>query len=384
MEEGKQGLKVAIVHDWLTQMGGAEKVLRSILDLYPDADIFSIVATEDIKKKLGIEHVAESFICHLPFGRSKYRNYLQLFPLAIEGFDLSKYDIVISCSSSVAKGVLTHSNQLHICYCHTPARYVWDLTWQYLKEKKLTSRWNPLTLYVRRVLHKFRIWDVISSNRVGHFVANSKNVARRINRVYRRDATVIYPPVYTHLFVKSTEEKEDFYLTASRMVPYKKIDLIASAFSKMPDKKLVVIGTGPEDGNIRKVAGKNVEFLGYVPNDKLNEYMQKAKAFVFAADEDFGIVPLEAQACGTPVIAYGHGGCLETIKDGETGVLFWKQDEQSIIDAVKTFEAEGANKKYTADACREWAETFSNERFKTEFSNFVKEKWTEFQEGQKL
>jgi glycosyltransferase involved in cell wall biosynthesis len=331
-------MKVALIQDWLTELGGAEKVFSTIYELYPDSDIYTLVYNADVLKKLKIpEHkVTASFIQKLPFARKKYRTYLPLFISAIESFDLSSYDLIISSSSCVAKGVLTHANQIHICYCHSPVRYGWDLYFQYLNNSGL-NKMNPIALYVRYVLHQLRAWDIISSNRVNYFISNSDYIRQRIFNTYRREAVTIYPPVFTKDF-ESDRRKEDYYLTCSRMVPYKKIDLIVEAFAGMPDKKLIVIGTGPDCAKIEKLTTKNIEILGYQPFPVLKDYMERAKAFVFAAEEDFGIVPVEAQACGVPVIAYGKGGVLETVIDGKTGILFKEQTAAAIRNAVYEFE----------------------------------------------
>ncbi len=366
-------MKVALVQDWLTELGGAEKVFKCFLELYPNADVYTITSHDRVIEKLEIDRdrLKESFIARLPFGRSKYRNYLPLFPKAIESFDFSDYDIIISSSSSVAKGVMTNSNQLHICYCHSPVRYAWDLYHHYLNDAKLNG-FGIKKWYVRHVLHKLRVWDIISANRVDHFIANSKYIERRINKVYRCNSHVIYPPVDI-LHHTVVEEKQGYYFAASRLVPYKKMDLIAHAFSAMPDKKLIIAGTGPELRKIKSIAGKNVEIKGYVTDEEMIDFMQHAKAFVFAANEDFGIIPVEAQACGTPVIALGHGGTNETVKDGKTGIHFDKQTTESIIEAVKEFEV----LKFDSLKIRENAERFSKERFCKEIKSFVDDKYKE-------
>ncbi len=372
-------MKIAVVHDWLTFLAGSEKVLEQILLLYPKADLFSIVEflPQESKSILHGHAVTTSFIQSLPLARTKYRQYLPLMPLAVEQFDLSKYDLVISSSHAVAKGVLTGPDQLHISYVHSPIRYAWDLQHQYLRESGLEKGIRGWV--AKWMLHKIRMWDVRTSNGVDGFVANSKFIARRIEKVYRRRATVIYPPVDIDSFVPG-ERKDDFYLAASRMVPYKRMDLIVEAFSAMPDKRLVVIGDGPEFKKISNKAASNVELLGYQPFDVLKEHMQRAKALVFAAEEDFGILPVEAQACGTPVIAYGKGGVRETVKgleaDEPTGVFFSEQTAKALCEAVKEFEEEGCRIK--PEVCRANAERFSEERFRTEFLAFVNERWEMF------
>ncbi len=363
-------MKVALAHDWLTVMGGAEKVLEALMEVFP-ADLFTLV--KDVKGMKGtpFEKAKTSFLQKLPRAKSKYRSYLPLFPLAIEQFDLSDYDLVISSSHAVAKGVLTHADQLHICYCHTPMRYAWDLYHQYLRESKLKS--GVKGVLAKFFLHYLRMWDAQAASRVDAYVANSHYVARRIKKLYNEEAAVIYPPVDIDYFGFTTE-KEGFYLTASRMVPYKKLDLIVEAFSQMPDKKLVVIGDGPDMEKIKSKAKKNVEILGYQSDEVLRSYLQKAKGFVFAALEDFGILPVEAQACGTPVIAFGKGGALETVIENETGLFFPEQTVPSLIEAIKIFE----KKTFDPEKIRAHAETFRKERFNKEFQTFVEKKQEAF------
>lgn len=362
-------MKTAIIHDWLVTLGGAEKVLAEILALYPDADLFTMVDFLDDGQRalFGGKKTQTSFIQRLPGARRHYRNYLPLMPLAVEQFDLSAYDLVISSSHAVAKGVITGPKQMHICYCHSPIRYAWDMQGQYLREAGLES--GLKSWLARYLLHKMRAWDYRTPNGVDHFIANSAYIARRIWKVYRREATVIHPCVATEDF-NVLVQKGDFYLTASRMVPYKKMDLIVRAFTRMPEKRLVVIGEGPQFEKIRVAAAQatNIQLLGYQPFTVLKDHMQRARAFVFAAEEDFGIIPVEAQACGTPVIAYGAGGALETVRDGQTGVLFFSQDEAAICDAVARFETD-----FVADVAviRAHAETFSAARFRERFKAFV-------------
>jgi len=372
--------KIVIVHDWLTVYGGAERVLEQILACYPGADIFSVVdfLPEGQRGFILDKPVTTSFVQGLPFAQARYRHYLPLMPLAVEQFDLSGYDLVISSSHAVAKGVLTGPDQLHLCMCYSPIRYAWDLQHQYLKESGLDRGFKGWL--VKWLLHKIRGWDARTANGVDEFAAISRFISRRIWKVYRRESMVIYPPVDVRAF-DVREEKEDFYLTASRMVPYKKIDLIVEAFSAMPDKRLVVIGDGPDFDKIKAKAGENVTLLGYQNHAVLKDYMQRARVFVFAAEEDFGIAPLEAQACGTPVIAFGKGGALETIRglDDElpTGVFFFEQTTMAIRDAVSRFEQEG--QRIHPANCRVNAMRFSPERFQQEFKIFVEQAWKAFQ-----
>jgi glycosyltransferase involved in cell wall biosynthesis len=373
-------MKVAIIHDWLVTYAGAERVLEQVVNCYPEADLFSIVdfLPQGSRSFIKDKPVTTSFIQRLPKARTKYRNYLPLMPLAIEQFDLSGYDLVISSSHAVAKGVLVGPDQLHICMCYSPIRYAWDLQHQYLKESNL--QFGVKAWLARWLLHKVRIWDARTANGVDHFIAISHFIERRIQKVYRRPSTVIYPPVDVDAFAFQSK-KDDFYLTASRMVPYKKMPLIVEAFSAMPGKRLVVIGDGPEFDKCKAVAGANVELIGYQSFEVLKDHMQRAKAFVFAAEEDFGIAPLEAQACGTPVIAFGKGAALETIKGmgcaSPTGVFFLNQTVESIQKAVQQFELNCNT--FLPAACRDNAMRFSPERFLREFQEFVDQSWADFQ-----
>lgn len=373
-------MKVAVIHDWLTVYAGAERVLEEILKCYPQADLFSVVDFLPLELRGFImnKSVNTTFIQHLPKANTQYRSYLPLMPLAIEQFDLAGYDLILSSSHAVAKGVLVGPDQLHICMCYSPIRYAWDLQHQYLAESNLS---NGLKGWLARLLmHKIRLWDVRTANGVDQFISISFFISRRIAKAYRRDATVIYPPVDVSGFTFRAD-KEDFYMTASRMVPYKKIPMIVKAFSAMPDKRLVVIGEGPEFDKCRAVAGPNVQMLGWQPFDVLKSHLQRARAFVFAAEEDFGIAPLEAQACGTPVIAFGRGAVLETIRGldnfSPTGLFFDQQTPESLIDAVRRFEAECH--RIDPAVCHDNALRFSPDRFREEFKAFVDGHFVAFQ-----
>lgn len=365
-------VRIAIVHDWLVTYAGAERVLEQIIACFPEADLFSVVDfLGDDRDFLRGKSVTTSFVQKLPKARTKYRAYLPLMPIAIEQLDVSEYDVVISSSHAVAKGVLTGPDQTHISYVHSPIRYAWDLQHQYLQQSRLTN--GVKSALARIILHYIRNWDIRTSNSVDKFIANSDFIARRIRKVYQREADVIFPPVDVESFVVR-EVKEDFYLTASRMVPYKKIDLIVDAFARMPDRRLVVIGDGPDMKKIRAKATVNVEIMGYQPFDVLRDRMQRAKAFVFAAEEDFGISVVEAQACGTPVIAFGKGGALETVRElgcvRPTGMFFAKQCAESIIAAVEDFEAHQSH--FVAANCRANAERFSSTTFRERFFAYVR------------
>ena len=371
-------MKKALIHDWFSTYAGAEKCVESFTDIWDDFEIYSLIdflSDADRNKILKGKRAHTSFIQKLPFAKDKYRNYLPLFPLAIEQFDLSSYDVVLSSSHAVAKGVLTHSNQLHIAYVHTPIRYAWDLYHQYLRESGLDRGLKGML--AKYFLHKIRLWDASTANRVDHYVANSRYIARRIQKTYGKPSDVIYPPVDVDKFTLR-EAKEEFYLTASRMVPYKKIDLIVEAFSQT-DKKLLVIGDGPDMAKIKSKAGKNVELLGFADDKTMADLMGRAKAFVFAAEEDFGITPVEAQACGTPVICFGRGGARETVLDGESGLYFMEQNTKELLAAVAKFEQN--YDKFEPVKIRENSLKFSRARFEAEIKSYVEKKYEEFKDG---
>lgn len=367
-------MKVALVHDWLVSVGGGEKFLQNLYELFP-SPIYTLVQNQKNLKNtfFGDKEIFSSFIQKFPFAKTHHRWFLPFFPLAIEQFDLSKYDVILSSSHAVAKGVLTHAEQLHICYCHTPMRYAWDLYHQYLTETNLHKSF-VLGKMARLFLHYLRMWDVQSASRVDYYVANSKFVAKRILKIYGKKAEVIYSGIDTDYF-SFCPKKEDFYLTASRMVPYKKMDVIVDAFSRMPDKKLVVIGEGPEFSKIKAKAKKNVFLLGHQTDDQLKGYLQKAKGFVFAAIEDFGLLPVEAQSVGTPVIALGKGGVLETVVEGQTGLFFPEQTAESIMEAIQKFE----KKEWDYQLARQQGERFGKETFQKNFKNFVEKSYEKFQ-----
>ena len=337
-------LKYALVHEWLTPKatGGSELVVQEILQ-HVDADLYALIDFESTNPQSYLfgRSIGTTFLQHLPLARNGIQKYLPLLPLAIEQLDLRDYDVILSSSHAVAKGVLSSPQQLHICYCHTPMRYAWELTFDYLHSSSLGN--GPQGLITRYLLHQLRQWDVLSANRVDYFIANSYHTARRIWRCYRRQAEVIYPPVNIERFT-FREQKEDFYLTVSRLVSYKQVSLIVKAFNQL-GYPLVVIGDGPQLKLIRQLAKPNVQVLGFQPDAVVEQYMAQAKAFVYAACEDFGIALVEAQACGTPVIAYAAGGALEIVRDirqhsdNGTGLFFTTQTPESLIEAVKTFEA---------------------------------------------
>ena len=369
-------LKTAIVHEWLVNYAGSERCVESFNNLYPGSDIYTLVDflnNDERNVVLKGKQTNTSFIQKLPFAKKKHRNYLPLFPFAIEQFDLSEYQLIISSSHAVAKGALTFSNQLHICYCHTPIRYAWDLQFRYLKEAGLEK--GIKSLMVKRTLHKIRQWDVATANRPDFYIANSNHIAKRIKKIYNREAAVIYPPVDVDKFTIGGK-RDNFYLTASRMVPYKRLDLIVDTFNEMPDKKLVVIGHGPEKEKIKNKAKQNIELIDYQPPEKLKEFMRRAKAFVFAAEEDFGIIVVEAMACGTPVIAWNYGGTAESVIDGETGIHFDEQNKESIKAAVNKFEKQ--IDKFDPEIVRAHSLQFSRKVFEEKIKAFIDEKAEEF------
>ncbi len=369
-------INYALVHEWLTPeaTGGSELVVQEILQKI-DADIYALIDFESTNPQsyLYQRKIGTTFLQKFPFARSGVQKYLPLLPLAIEQLDLRKYDVILSSSHAVAKGVLTTPDQLHICYCHTPMRYAWDLTFDYLEGSRAGQ---GLPGYLTRyLLHRLRQWDTISANRVDYFIANSQHTARRIWRCYRRQAEVIYPPVNIERF-GLREQKEDFYLTVSRLVSYKKVSLIVNAFNLM-GKPLIVIGTGPELKQLRAIAQPNVQILGSQPNSVVEELMAAAKAFVYSACEDFGIALVEAQACGTPVIALGAGGALETVQDIRqypqtgTGLLFSPQTEAALIEAVQTFET--YQDQFDAATVRSHALKFASNIFQERYQSFVQQ-----------
>ncbi len=372
-------MRIAIVHEWIVSYAGSERVLEQMAAVYPEADIFAIVAEPRYASKfLEGRKITTSFIQKLPLSRTRHRAYLPLMPFAVEQFDVRGYDVVVSSSHAVAKGVITGPDQLHLCMCYSPMRYAWDLQHQYLSESGLDRGLKGLI--ARVILHYLRIWDVRSAIGVDRFIAISRFIAGRIRKCYRRDSVVIYPPVDTDLF-PVRDQKEDFYFTASRFVPYKRIDLIVRAFARMPGRRLIVIGDGPDQAKIERAAGgsTNIAFLGYQPQPVLRDHLQRARAFIFAAEEDFGIAPVEAQACGTPVIAYGRGGSLETVLEGRTGLFFHEQTEESLSAAVEAFERMPV---FPAEVCRAHAEGFSISRFRDEFRGLVEREWLRFSKNQ--
>lgn len=364
-------MKVAIVHDWLVNYGGAERVVESFLKIYPEADIFTLVYDE---KKMGKifpkEKVYTSFVQKLPMATKLYTKLLSFMPKAFESFDLSSYDLVLCSSSSCAKGVITSPNTPHIAYIHTPMRYAWDLFFDYRRRSGNLTRF-----FMDRWMPSIRLWDFISSQRIDRLIANSNYIARRIKKFWNRDSNVIYPPVNTEKLCPNGKPAEDFYVVFSRFVPYKRVDLAISACIEL-NRKLVVIGSGSGEKELKALANgnKNITFTGRISDDEVKDYLQRCKAMIFSAEEDFGIIPVECQACGRPVIAFGKGGALETVVNGKTGLFFDKQETSSVAEAIKRFEqAEKSGTLLSPEKIAEYASTFSETRFRKQIEQTVNE-----------
>jgi len=356
-------MKVALVHDWLTGRRGGEKVLEVFAELFPDADIYTLFHFKGSQHpSIEKRKIFVSFLQKFPFVRTHYRYYLPLFPVAIESFDLSSYEIIISTSHCVAKGAIPSPEAIHLCYCFTPMRYAWDLYHYYFGKGRISIFKRMIA---SPVVSYLRLWDVASSFRVHSFAADSNYVAKRIKKYYGRDAWVIHAPVDSDFFIPG-EGNGDYFLIVSALVPYKKIDLAIEVFKKRKEK-LLIVGNGPELKKLKRLASENVLFLGSVSDEKLLQLYQNARAFLLPGIEDFGIAPLEAQACGVPVIAFGRGGALETVKDGETGIFFFEQSIDSLNDAIDRFE----NMEFNKSEIRKWAEKFSYQNFKEKIKDWI-------------
>jgi glycosyltransferase involved in cell wall biosynthesis len=349
-------MKVAIVHYWLVGMRGGEKVIEALCELYPEADVFThVYRPERISPIIRSHQVTTTFIDRLPMAHRMYQKYLPLMPLALEQLDLSAYDLVISSESGPAKGVLTRPDALHVCYCHTPMRYVWSGYHDYLHSAGPMIR--PLMPYA---IHRLRQWDLATAARVDRFIANSETVAKRIWRVYRRDSTVINPPVETRRFA-TAEPPGDHYLFVSQLVSYKRADVAIEAFNRM-GRKLVVVGEGEEYRRLKQMAGPTVELLGHCSAEELDRQYAACRALVFTANEDFGIVPVEAMAAGRPVIALNRGGATETVRDGLSGLFFDQQTPEALIEAVQRFEAQ--ERRFNPTVIQAYAARFDHSVFK--------------------
>lgn len=372
-------LRVAIVHDWLVNVGGAERVLKEMVATFHGAQIYAVCnfLSAEAHEYIGCRDVRTTFIQRLPFARRKYRAFLPLMPLAIEQLDLREFDAIVSCSHAVAKGVVIGPNQVHVAYVHSPMRYAWDMQAQYLRNSGIG--WSLRGIIMRWLLHRLRLWDVASANRVDAFVANSDFIRRRIEKTYRRDAAVIYPPVNTDFFRPSgLAKRDDYYLTVSRLVPYKRVDVIVEAFRFMSSRRLLVLGDGPEAERLKNGAPRNVTIRRAESDEEVRDAMQRARAYVFAAEEDFGIAPVEAEACGTPVIAYRRGGSCETVMDMKTGILFDSQTPDAIREAVCKFEA--TSHLFDVQTIRAHALQFDSARFRKELLCYVAEVWRKWRD----
>lgn len=368
-----QGKKIAIVADWLTNRGGAERVVLSLAAAFPNADIFTTVYRAENFPELKNRNVVTSYMQRWPLA-FKHQIYLWARPLAVETLDLDEYDIVISSASAEAKGVVTKPDTMHICYCHTPTRYFWSHYQEYLQRKEFGAADGLIKLFVPAIIHKLRMWDRLAAERVDYFIANSITVQQRIAKYYQAESTVIYPPVDIERFA-GTAEDGGYYLVLGRQIAYKRSDLVVQCFNQL-DKPLKIIGTGPELERLKAMAkGSNFEFLGQLPDQQVTEYVLGCKALIFPQEEDFGIVPLEAMAAGKPVIAYGIGGGGESVVDGKTGVLFYEQTPQALTSAIAKFES----MNFSADICRARANEFSEDRFHKEILEYVGGKWEEYQ-----
>ncbi|MFH0956163.1 MAG: glycosyltransferase [Candidatus Falkowbacteria bacterium] len=365
-------MKVALIHDHLAQDGGAEKVLKVLAEMFPEAPIFTLLfEPKNADKYYRHRHIETSIIQKLPGGISHYQWYMPFMPMAVEFFDLSGYDLVISDSSSFAKGVITTSHTLHICYCHTPTRYLWSDTHQYINELKYNKYFKKV---ISLVLNYIRMWDRLAADRVDEYIANSRFVAKRIKKYYKRESTVIYPPVEIEKF-KISREVGDYFLIGSRLAPYKRVDLVIEACKKL-GKKLKIYGDGVDLERLKKMAKgcPSIEFLGWVDDAAKAELYSRCLAFIYPQEEDFGITAVEAMASGRPVIAYKRGGVMETVVDGITGVFFDEQTPASLAEAINNFDAS----KFNSEIIKQHAEKFSVSRFKNEITKYIEESWENF------
>jgi len=362
-------MNIALVHDWLTDFAGSEKVVLEILKVFPDIPVYTSIYDRKKAKEFAKYKVYATYLQKLPLAKKLRTFLIPLMPLAFEQLDLREYDIVISSSSSMAKGIVTRPGTCHICYCHTPTRYLWESS----IDRRASNSWLK-----RRINHRLRIWDAVAAQRPDFYLANSKNVARRILKYYRRDAEVVYPPVDIDFYNPKKSEKHigNFYLFVGRLIPYKRADLVIEAFNKL-ELELRIIGSGSEEKNLRAMAGVNIKFLGRTSDRVLYENLKSARAVIFPSEEDFGIVPVEAMACSTPVIAFGAGGALETVIAGKTGEFFTPQTSEALISAIKKFNP----RKYKFEDLRRQAEKFSAAVFRKKFKETVNKLYSEYQKA---
>ncbi len=363
-------MRIALVHDYLTQLGGAERVLKVLMEIFPYAPVFTLLYDEErLSKDFPKKRIRTSFLQKLPFAKTQHRLFPVLMPYATEQFDLSAYDVVLSASHSFVKGVITRPETLHICYCYTPMRYTWDDSHRYIREFRF---FGPLKPIIPFALNYLRLWDRLAADRVDEFITISHFVARRIKKYYQRKAKVIYPPVETKYFLPKDKQK-DYFLIVSRLLPYKRLDIAVEAFSKL-GLLLKIIGTGPEEKKLKKIAKPNVEFLGRLPDEEVKKYYAECLAFIFPQEEDFGIAPLEANAAGRPVIAFRGGGALESIVPGKNGIFFNEQTPESLATAVKNFDPSSFDPKII----RQHALQFDTTIFKRKMKEYVESAWHKF------
>ena len=373
------GMKIALIHDYLIQIGGAERVLEAFCEMFPEAPIYTLLYDEQATSGIFRNRkIKTSFLQKIPFAKKHHRYFLALMPFAIERFDLSGFDLIISSSSSYAKGVTKPKNAIHICYCHTPLRYAWDDTPKFIKESSYPDFIKP---FIPLVINKIKKWDLKAALKVDYFIANSNFIADKINKYYNSQADVIYPPVklWSGKSSAASSEGEDYFLVVSRLLPYKRIDVAIQAFNKLADSpisnslRLKIVGSGPERKNLEEIAGRNIDFLGSVHDEQLTEIYAKCRAFIFPQEEDFGITAVEAQMAGRPVIAFKAGGALESIIDGKTGIFFDKQDEDSLAEAIVRF----TDMKFDSEEIKTHAQKFSKEEFKKKMKEFIENKLKE-------
>ncbi len=363
-------MRVALVHDYLVEYGGAERVLSALTEIFPYAPIYTLVYDEKLTKgAFADKKIHTSFLQKIPGARSHHRLFPVLMPIAVEQFDFSRFDLVFSDSGSYAKGIITPPNVLHICYCHTPMRYAWDDSQKYIKEFKGYS--SLIKKFIPFLMNYIRLWDKVSADRPDYFIANSHFVSARIKKYYHRDSEVIHPPVeISQLPATSCQPSaKDYFLMVGRLLPYKRFDMAIEAFNRLK-LPLKIVGEGPEIKRLKKRANSNIEFLGWLPDAKLTDYYSRARAFIFPQEEDFGIVPLEAMAAGTPVIAFKAGGALETVEENKTGIFFGEESIESLIKAIENFQKR--EKEFDPIAIHERALKFNKEIFQEKIEKFIK------------
>lgn len=365
-------MRIALVHDYLSQDGGAERVLKAMHEIWPEAPIFVLFHDPDKINYIKKENIRQSFLARLPLIRSHFQWYLPFMPLATEKYNLQDFDVVISSTSSFAKGLIVKPDTLHLSYCHTPPRYLWANTHEYVAELKYG---RIIKMALPGIIHKLRLWDKMSADRVDHFIANSKTVQRRINKYYRRDSEVIYPPVDTDKFSIS-DKVQDYFLAGGRLVPYKRVDLVIQVFNRLK-WPLKVFGIGPEYANLKSRAKPNIEFLGRVTDEEKAKLMSQAKAFIHPQIEDLGLTPIESMAAGRPVIAFASGGATETVIPNENGVFFYRQTWESLLETVLNFQAES----WDSVKIRENSLQFDTNNFKDKLKQLVADRHEEFKRG---